>query len=225
MTELDKLRMPLSNSQIAAASRFWEEKGGWESKEIVQLKQVFPKSQDAVKVKAIAVNALYGTFIIAISQVADCVGRVLETAHASGPGLVEELVVEIRTITKQRNYSFASKYAHFFVDPDLPILDSYAEWMVAKHLGAMKSKNPKRYLQFTEDIESLKRLAGLTCSCAELDAYLWVAGEYWSWKLNPRLNISGDLRPHFERFAKDRESEPNLRSLLGNGVSSTEMAL
>ena len=196
MTETRKLAMPLLSSQIDAAARFW--KNGWESQEIVQLKQVFPNSQDAIKVKAIVLNALYGTNIIAISKVADCVERVLKANHSTGPNLVEELVAEICRITNRRHYSFAAKYAHFFVDSDLPILDSYAEWMVGKHIGSMKSENPKRYLRFNEDIATLKRVAGLSCNCAELDAYLWVAGEYLSWKANPKLNISGDLRQYFD---------------------------
>ena len=75
------------------------------------------------------------------------------------------MVSEIRVITKRSNYSFASKYAHFFIDSNLPILDWYAEWMAGKHLGQMQSKNPKRYHKFTEDIETLKRVAGLNCSC------------------------------------------------------------
>jgi hypothetical protein len=219
MRELEQLAMPLSNSQIEAAVRFWDD-GGWETKEINQLKRVFPEPQDAIRVKAIVLNALYGTNIIAISKVADCVERVLNTNHSTGPDLVEELVAEIRQITERNNYSFAAKYAHFFINSDLPILDSYAEWMVSKHLGPMKSENPKRYLKFVEDVETLKEAAGLTCNCTELDAYLWVAGEYWSWKTNPKLNINGDLRPYFERLAKAPESERTLRNLLGIGLNA-----
>ena len=80
--------------------------------------------------------------------------------------------------------------------------------------------NLKRYLGFNEDIETLKEAAGLTCNCAELDAYLWVAGEYWYWKAHPRTNINGDLKPHFERLAKDPDSEGTLALLLGIGVSA-----
>lgn len=216
MSQLQKLALPLLSSQIKAAAKFWE--NGWESQEIVQLKHVFPNSQDAIKVKAIVLNALYGTNIIAISKVADCVKAVLKTNHSTGPDLVEELVTEIERITKRRHYSFAAKYAHFFIDSDLPILDSYAEWMVGKHIGSLKSENPKRYLRFVEDIATLKRVAGLTCNCAELDAYLWVAGEYLSWKANPKLNISGDLKLQFVRLANDPESEGTLRNLLGDNV-------
>jgi hypothetical protein len=220
MTELQQLAMPLSCSQVEAASRFWKEKGGWASPEIAKLKLAFPSPQDAVKIKCIVVNVLYGTNIIAILKVSDCVERVLKENHSTGSDLVEELVAEIWQITKRRNYSFSSKYAHLFINRDLPILDSYAEWMVSKHLGQIKSKNTKRYLKFAEAVEALKKAASLTCNCAELDAYLWVAGEYWSWKVNPKLNISGDLRPNFERLAKDPESESTLCNLLGIAVDS-----
>jgi hypothetical protein len=161
------LAMPLSNSQIEAASKFWED-GGWETKELVQLKQVFPKSQDAVKLKAVVLNTLYGTNIIAISNVAERLERLLNANHSTGPDLVEELVAEIKNVTKRRHYSCVAKFAHFFVNPDLPILDQYAEFMVAKHLGRAQSQNPKRYLKFAQDIKKLKELAGLTCECSQL---------------------------------------------------------
>ena len=149
----------------------------------------------------------------------------LKANRSTGSDLVEELVAEIWQITKRHHYSFASKYVHLFINPELPILDSYAEWMVGKHLGHFQSVNSKRYLKFAEAVEALKRAAGLTCDCAELDAYLWVAGEYWSWKVDPKLNISGDLRPNFERLTKDPESERTLCDLLGIAVGFAPASL
>jgi len=213
------LAMPLSRNQIDAASKFWGN-GSWDTKELVQLKQVFPNPQDAVMLKAIVLNTLYGTNIIAISKVAKRLEELLNANHSTGPDLVEELVAEIRNVTKRRHYSFVAKFAHFFINADLPILDQYAEYMVAKHLGQAQSQNPKRYLKFVEDIEKLTELAGLTCNCAQLDAYLWIAGEYWCWKENPNLKVSGDLVGHFERFAENPENERTLGDLLGIGTSS-----
>src|ERR1039458_2941437 len=119
----------------------------------------------------------------------------------SNSDLVEQLVSEIREVTKRSNYSFAAKYAHFFVDSTLPILDSFAEWMLGKHLGVgMSSKDPRRYHRFTEDIETLKRVAGLNCNCAELDSYLWVAGEHWYWTDHREYSINGDLKMRFENL-------------------------
>jgi hypothetical protein len=55
---------------------------------------------------------------------------------------VEDLVGVIEPVTKQRNHSFASKFAHFFLDANLPILGSYAEGMVEWHLGmALESRS------------------------------------------------------------------------------------
>ena len=56
MTELQEFTQSLTCSQIEAASRFWKEKGGWESPEIAKLKLAFPSPQDAVKIKCIVVN-------------------------------------------------------------------------------------------------------------------------------------------------------------------------
>lgn len=214
MEAIQQLAKPLAQSQIDAASRFWKE--GWESKEFAQLKEAFPNPDDAVRIKAIVVNTLYGTKIFAITKVADCVERVLRTSHPTGPDLVEQLVAEIREeVTNRNNYSFVSKYAHFFIDLSLPILDWYAEWMLGEHLGRMQSKNPKRYHKFTENVETLKRVAGLKCDCAMLDAYLWVAGEYWYWSDHPKVNVNSDLKAKFEKLLKNAENEPVLASLLG----------
>jgi hypothetical protein len=218
--------MPLSSSQIEAAAQFWKD-GGWEAKEFVQLKQCFPKSQDAVTLKAVAVNALYGTGIMAISKVGQALeqslGRMLTTDHPTSPELVEDLVVEIAKVTNDKHHVFVAKYAHFFINPDLPILDQYAEWMVERHLGRAKSRKVERYLRFAENMERLKELAGLTCSCDELDAYLWIAGEYWCWKKNPKEKINSDLKRQFERLAENLEEDRLLRNLLGIGVGRTSL--
>jgi hypothetical protein len=212
-----QLAMPLGQSQIDAAAEFW--KGGWESKEFEQLRMAFPNPLDAVRIKAIVLNALYGTNIIAIAQAADRVERVLRAKQWTGSDLVEQLVSEIRGVTKRSNYSFAAKFAHFFIDSSLPILDSFAEWMLGRHLGPkMQSKDPRRYHKFSEDFETLKRVAGLTCNCAELDAYLWVAGEYWYWKDHPKSSISGDLKVRFENLRGNPSTEPLLVALLGIGA-------
>ena len=209
------LAQPLRQSQIDAASRFWAV-GGWESKEIVQLKQAFPERHDAIRVKAIVLNTLYGTNVIAIYKVAERLEiLLLEKAHTTGPLLVEELVDGIKKVTRRAHYSFVAKFGHFFVDSNLPILDSYAEKMAAWHLGQAQSRKPERYISFCENLEALSKLASLTCDCAELDAYLWVAGQYRAWWKNSKYQISSDLRPFFERLQKDPESEPDLRDFLG----------
>jgi hypothetical protein len=68
-----QLAIPLKQSQIDAATQFWA--SGWGSKEFEQLRMAFPNPLDAVRIKAIVLNALCGTNIIAIAQAADCVGH------------------------------------------------------------------------------------------------------------------------------------------------------
>jgi hypothetical protein len=208
------LVQPLTQRQIDAASKFWAD--GWESEELVHLKNAFPDRLEAIRVKAIVLNELYGTNVIAIYKVAKRLEELLKETSKTGPLLVEELVEDIkRNVTGRNHYTFVAKFGHFFIDSNLPILDSYAEEMAAWHLGQARSRNPKRYRCFCENIEMLIEFAGLTCNCAKLDAYLWVAGEYRSWSKNRKREISSDLKRRFERLQNDPESEPTLRDLLG----------
>lgn len=88
--------------------------------------------------------------------------------------------------------------------------------MLERHLGrGMQSRDARRYHRFTEDMETLKQVAGLTCNCADLDAYLWVAGEYWYWKDHPKYNINGDLKARFENLQANPADEPLLAALVG----------
>src|SRR5271157_2332138 len=98
METIQQLAIPLKQSQIDAANEFWA--GGWESKEFEQLRVAFPNPFDAVRIKAIVLNTLYGTNIIAIAQAADRVERVLRANQWTGSDLVEQLVSEIRGVTK-----------------------------------------------------------------------------------------------------------------------------
>jgi hypothetical protein len=214
MEAIQQLKIPLRQGQIDAANRFWA--NGWGSKELERIRSAFPNRLDAVKIKAIVLNVVYRTNIIAIEQAADCVEQVLKASQLNGPDLVEEMVTEIRGVTKRNNYSFAAKYAHFFVDPTFPILDWFAEWMLGRHLGReLQSKDPRRYHRFTEDIETIKRVSGLKCDCAELDAYFWVAGEYWYWKDHKKYTINNELKRNFENLRNDPSTEPLLAALLG----------
>jgi len=114
------LSHPLTQRQIEAASRFWLE--GWESPELTQLKKAFPERHDAIRVKAIVLNTLYSTNVIAISKVAMVLEKLLDETTTTGPLLVEDLVARIKEeVTGRAHYSFVSKFGHFFIDPSLPI--------------------------------------------------------------------------------------------------------
>jgi len=206
------LAKPLISGQIDAACKFWKD-NHLEVEEFAQLRRCFPEPQKAITLKAVAVNALYRGGIIAIESVAEYLEGKLPPLHDFSRELVEEMVEEIASITKRRHRSFVSKFAHFFLNPDLPILDRYAERMVEAHLGLKHSFDPKRYLIFAANVQKLKEVARLTCDWDELDHYLWIAGEYWSWKRNPDVPIY--LRRYFERLKTNPGIEGTLAGLLG----------
>ena len=88
---------------------------------------------------------------------------------------------------KRKHISFASKFAHFFIDEErFPIYDSYAVKMVAYHLGEQglvrDTDNP--YKAFVANFHQLKQVAGLECTTRELDHYLWLAGMFRKWQKN-----------------------------------------
>jgi hypothetical protein len=48
-----------------------------------------------------------------------------------------------------------------------------------------------------------------------MDYYLWIAGEYWSWKRNPDGPISKDLQAHFKRLGTNPDTERTFADLRG----------
>lgn len=118
------------------------------------------------------------------SHIEDVLGNVqLEKA---GPELVDK-IADFKHKNKEREcVSFASKFAHFFIDPDrFPMKDSYSTKMVEFHLGTQdcvqteKQVLDESYAAFVRNIERLKEREGLdSVSYRRLDRYLWFAGKY-----------------------------------------------
>lgn len=103
--------------------------------------------------------------------------------------------------------SFASKFAHFFIDAArFPILDRYAERMVALHLDrAHHTTGGTRYARFLADLDWLRTAAGLDGSPRDLDRYLWLAGQYTAGRRNPRAAINIELQRLFTLAAAAAE--------------------
>src|SRR5690349_6766320 len=131
-----ELVVPLSMSQIDAANRLHRQLSQWQVTDdaLRALKDRFPGfAIDATLLKVVAVNQLYGTNVYAVVRMAQHIAEVmLEASHMDDAGLVEELAA----LSGMKHTSFASKFAHFFIDVErFPIYDSYAVKMVAYHLG------------------------------------------------------------------------------------------
>jgi hypothetical protein len=183
--EIEAVR--LSGEQIAAAQILHASLEEWHTadKALSRLRETLPGFGPTESLlKVVVVNALYRTNVLALARAAKHVESVLGSIDLaiSGPSLVE-LLAEIPTTPhgrRRRFISFASKFAHFFCDPErYPIYDSYALSMVMLHLGSAAESDPARpYQAFIANLNELKRQYGLMATFRELDRYLWIAGQY-----------------------------------------------
>jgi hypothetical protein len=213
------LAVPLPITRIEVANRLHERLEQWRlaDQALGLLKERCPKfAPDACLLKVVAVNGLYGTNVYAITRMAKHVASVFSRADlgTAGAELVERLAdlpPAERQKQKRHHYSFASKFAHFFVSEDrFPIMDSYALKMLKVHLGRGYSKNPAHpYAAFVGNFHEVQRLSGFAGSNRELDRYLWLAGEYAAWKKNPSARINSELADLFA------QRSPEVMPLLG----------
>jgi hypothetical protein len=204
-----RLAIPLTADQIRIAGRLsgMLEQGMVNDHALVALAERFPGfDADAALLKVVTLNALYGTRIYPVNRMAQHVQAVLSGDEVASAGceLVERLarLPPSRPDEKLRSYvSFASKFAHFFIDAQrFPILDSYAEWMVGLHLGKPNLvRDPhSRYAAFVQNLARLRALVGWNGTNRELDDYLWFAGQYWEWRRNPKGQINAEAQRFFE---------------------------
>jgi len=159
------------------------------------------------------VNALFSTKIYAIFRMAQHITEVMTKVDVvkAGPDLVEKLaVVPQGAKAHRRHHSFASKFAHFFVDAEkYPIMDSYAEGMIKLHLGRGRliSDPVHPYSAYCHNYLTLKAEAGFQGSNRQMDHYLWFAGLYLAWRKDPTDKINMEARKLFENDSSEVSSE------------------
>ncbi len=156
---------------------------------------------EASLIKVAAINQLYGTNIYAVARMAEHVSRIMTTTPDTTQEveLVERLAALPPACSDQKerkHLSFASKFAHFFIDDKrFPIYDSYAVEMLSYHLGAAgqvkDSDHP--YRAYLINLVTLRNSLGFACSYRELDHYLWLAGLYRAWTRNPNAQINTEV--------------------------------
>lgn len=158
----------------------------------------------AILIKAAAVDNLYGTSVYHLGSVALRVEEALQgvAKDSVGPELVEEMAAVRLPGGKIIRYrSFASKFAHFFIDHDrFPIHDSFAAKMLRAHLGndAPAVDSGATYMRIEEAFRRLAGQVGLGSDTRQLDRYLWMIGQYRDWANHPRASINAELRSVFE---------------------------
>ncbi len=160
-------------------------------------------SPPAVLIKAAAVDKLYGTYAYYIDLAALRVREVLDGADraSAGPELVEDMAAVPLPGGKIIRYrSFASKFAHFFIDDRFPIHDSYAADMLRAHLGqrAPAPESEATYMARAEAFWELAESAGPESDTRRMDRYLWIVGQYRKWAKNSASRINWELRGVFE---------------------------
>ncbi|MDB5386679.1 MAG: hypothetical protein JWM11_2325 [Planctomycetaceae bacterium] len=193
---MTKLAVQLVSSQIEAAERLYQRQKPWQlsNAALYRLKDCCPGfDHEETLLKVVAINALYGTNLYALVRMAEHICKTLKgkDLNAEGPELVEMLACLPASSDEKKSRhhaSFASKFAHFFVDSEsFPIMDSIAVEMLKHHLGQGQwQKDSKRpYLAFVANIERLRQRSGIDCTNSELDRYLWLAGLFRRWD-NPK---------------------------------------
>lgn len=204
--------IPIRPAQVAAARSLHRRMRMWEAtdKALLKAARAFPDHGLASALaKASMLNQLYFTNVFAVTRMAEHVVKVLK--H---PPPADALVDAIARVPRAYTFrSFASKYAHFFVDPSrYPILDRFAVRMVAEHLGRPAAQT---YRGFRKDFFDLLSLSRLRCSSRDLDRYLWLGGLYKAWRNNPKAPINGEARRLFQEGSRSRPVATLLRRMSG----------
>jgi hypothetical protein len=203
------LAIPLGVEQIKAASRLYARTVRWQraDRALKLLRERFPDfGAEATLLKAIALDALYGTNIHGIAQVAEFMEQTLAGTDlaTAGAELVEALAnVPISRMERRprHGHTFASRFAHFFIDSErFPILDHYANEMLSIHLGhgqiLQDLKAP--YMAFIRNIERLETSAGVQVRRRSLDLYMLIAGQYRAFQQGRGAEIDAELRELFQ---------------------------
>ncbi|MGQ0750999.1 MAG: hypothetical protein ACT4PS_10735, partial [Betaproteobacteria bacterium] len=201
------LAVPLGPPQIEAACRLHETLEGWRVSDAALLRLHHDRygfDPEACLLKAVAVNALYGTQVYAIVRMAKHAHKILNQGNlaSAGPELVEAIAtLPANDGEKARQFvSFAAKFCHLFVDEErFPIYDDAARTMLVLHLGVYYRKDSKRpYAAFCKNFAALRELSKFRGPSRNLDRYLWIAGMYRRWSKGSRL-VNGELRRLFTK--------------------------
>ncbi len=151
-------------------------------------------------------TAVHYTNVFAIARMAEHVrGVIRDVSTGVDPSEVVERIAALPRTAEhkryRRHYSFASKFAHFFIDAQrFPIYDHYAVAMVRRHLGrgGLVGDSDHAYKSFVANFGKLHTLTGFELTIRELDRYLWLAGQYREWTRRPTTAINSELRRLFE---------------------------
>jgi hypothetical protein len=141
-----------------------------------------------------------------------------------------ELVIELSKVKANGEtfhlVSFASKYIHFYHDASVFIFDRYAAIALAHHYGFLADQIERQITRWREDyneywdsIVDLKRPEAASAKAVEIDHYLWLAGNWVTWREHgDKAKISRPLKEFFKRGDMAQRTGDTFRKLLKSQV-------
>ena len=207
--------------QINAAARLYARMPYWQTADaaMVSLAERFPTfSKQACLLKVAVINQLYYTNVYAVGRMAQHISDIMSSHDrpSDGPDLVEDIAAlpgPGGVSATRKHTSFASKFAHFFIDAEAhPICDKYAAAMLGQVLNGntATTAETKSYSAYVAKFLRLKgSLAGLRCESRQLDRWLWLAGLYRHWKMKPDTGINAEARSLFQGPTDDARADLN----------------
>lgn len=181
----------------------------------------FPSSNYAdTFARVILLDALYATRLMARSRMAAHIAERGDLRNWKGKKCLVDVIAKLpppktkaapdaereAVRKKDRTHkSFASKYAHIFVDEErYHILDDASVRMIAWHTGStLKAAKTWTYEQFNSRAEAVREASNLAPG-RSLDRYLWVAGMYY------RHRAGGHVNAELVGAFNDRKSRQDL---------------
>ncbi len=156
---------------------------------------------DEVTLKAAVVDRLYYTRHYRLGDALERIVEVLGPKPAR-PATVEAAIALVEAMApievggKTRwHWSFASKFAHWFLHDSLPIYDTWAIRAITHHFGRIRWQTTA-YRDFAEHVHALREASGLDCTIREMDRLLWLSGMYRAWLAaadRVKLGLSGEV--------------------------------
>lgn len=208
---------PISLKKVELANGWFDEVDSVKKPDVVLdlLSERFPGNDiESTLIKAVAINSLYGTNVFAIYNAAEHIAGELKNPKINYKddkfiNRLATIEVEQKGETVEKHFiSFASKYAHFFINSqEFPMYDSYARRIIEAHIAnndlIRNSQNP--YLAFKQNFFMLMDELKYKVSTRELDHYLWFVGQLKTWQGDHDSHINAGLRRLFN--SKERYFE------------------
>lgn len=213
----------VSARHLEAAQYLYERLPEWN-----QTDEAFRELRDAfpgfllkeVFVKVAAVVGLYGIQRLSVPRMAvKLTGTLKEIGTREvTAALVENEIAPLAVNGRQIRYrSFASKFAHFFLQSHsgdcVPIYDQHSVRLVAMHSGRSEAVAGRDYVTFAEAHATVRNRNGLTCTNKQLDQYLWMAGVLGKGKPDAAEPRNDELRL---LLARDAEAQRVRDVILGD---------